>query len=65
MAKWEEKRINDLGKVSRGRSRHRPRDDKFLYDGAYPFVQTGDVKSAEFYLTKYSQTSDLWTVICN
>lgn len=56
MAKWGEKRINDLGKVSRGRSRHRPRDDKSLYDGIYPFVQTGDVKSAEFYLTKYSQT---------
>jgi len=55
---WEEKRycLTDLGTVKRGRSRHRPRDDKSLYGGEYPFVQTGDVKSANFYLTKYSQT---------
>ncbi|WP_313524678.1 restriction endonuclease subunit S [Anaerotignum sp.] len=56
MTKWEEKRINELGQVSRGRSRHRPRDDKSLYGGQYPFIQTGDVKAAEFYLNSYSQT---------
>lgn len=48
--------LTDLGSVKRGRSRHRPRDDNSLYGGEYPFVQTGDVKSANFYLTKYSQT---------
>lgn len=56
MEKWEIKRINELGGISRGRSRHRPRDDKSLYGGKYPFVQTGDVKATEFYLRNYSQT---------
>jgi type I restriction enzyme S subunit len=53
---WEEKRLDDLGLVARGRSRHRPRDAAHLYDGPYPFVQTGDVKHADLYLTSYSQT---------
>ena len=56
MGEWKIKRINQLGEISRGRSRHRPRDDKSLYGGEYPFVQTGDVKASEFYLSKYSQT---------
>lgn len=56
MDKWEIKRIDELGMISRGRSRHRPRDDKSLYGGKYPFVQTGDVKASEFYLRKYTQT---------
>jgi type I restriction enzyme S subunit len=54
--RWEEKRLDDLGLVARGRSRHRPRDAAHLYDGPYPFVQTGDVKHADLYLTSYSQT---------
>jgi len=54
--KWEEKPLDELGLVARGRSRHRPRDAAHLYDGPYPFVQTGDVKHADLYLTSYSQT---------
>jgi type I restriction enzyme S subunit len=27
-----------------------------LYGGPYPFIQTGDVKAANFYVTEYSQT---------
>jgi type I restriction enzyme, S subunit len=49
-------KLNDLGSVGRGKSKHRPRDDKSLYGGVYPFIQTGDVKAANFYLTNYSQT---------
>ena len=48
--------LDQLGTVSRGRSRHRPRDDAFLYGGPYPFVQTGDVKHAGLYLHDYDQT---------
>jgi type I restriction enzyme, S subunit len=48
--------IDDLGMLDRGRSRHRPRDDKSLYGGIYPFIQTGDVKHAPFYINNYSQT---------
>jgi len=53
---WTTKKLDELGFVGRGKSRHRPRNDVSLYDGGYPFVQTGDVKAAELYLSKYSQT---------
>ena len=48
--------LDKLGTVSRGRSRHRPRDADFLYGGPYPLVQTGDVKKAGLYLRDYEQT---------
>ncbi len=53
---WELKSIDQLGYVSRGRSRHRPCDAAHLYGGPYPFIQTGDVKHANLYVTDYSQT---------
>ena len=49
-------RLDVLGLVGRGKSRHRPRNDPSLYEGPYPFVQTGDVKEADLWLTQYSQT---------
>ena len=62
--------LDKLGTVSRGRSRHRPRDAGFLYGGLYPLVQTGNVKRAGLYLRDYEQTyseaglaqSKLWPV---
>lgn len=56
LQKWDKVKLSELGSVDRGRSRHRPRNDASLYGGTYPFVQTGDVKSANFYITSYSQT---------
>jgi len=53
---WVPKRLNELGFVGRGRSRNRPRDDASLYGGAYPFIQTGDVKAADLYITNFTQT---------
>jgi type I restriction enzyme, S subunit len=53
---WSARRLDQLGHVSRGRSRHRPRDAAHLYDGPYPFIQTGDVKHAGLYLTEYQQS---------
>ncbi|NLN59754.1 MAG: restriction endonuclease subunit S [Deltaproteobacteria bacterium] len=53
---WKLKSLDELGFVSRGRSRHRPRDAAHLYGGPHPFVQTGDVKHAGLYLTNYTQT---------
>jgi type I restriction enzyme S subunit len=55
--KWDEKGLDELGLVARGRSRHRPRDAAHLYGGPFPFVQTGDIKRADLYLTTYSQSS--------
>lgn len=54
--KYTELTLEQLGSIARGRSRHRPRNDQQLYDGNYPFIQTGDVKEAGLYITKHSQT---------
>ncbi|MDD4059464.1 MAG: restriction endonuclease subunit S [Kiritimatiellae bacterium] len=53
---WKTAKLDELGFVGRGKSRHRPRNAAFLYDGPYPFFQTGDIKAANFYLTEYTQT---------
>jgi len=53
---WEMKSLDELGFVSRGKSRHRPRDAAHLYGGPYPFIQTADVKHSNLYITSYSQT---------
>lgn len=53
---WTWVTLRDLGELRRGRSRHRPRDDPRLYGGAYPFVQTGDVKHSGGFVRSYSQT---------
>ena len=53
---WAPRRLDQLGYLSRGRSRHRPRDAPHLYEGPYPFIQTGDVKHAGLYITDYVQT---------
>lgn len=54
---WEEKTLKEIASIfGRGKSKHRPRNWKGLYNGAYPFIQTGDVRNANKYLTNYSQT---------
>lgn len=53
---WEKKKIKHVSKVFRGKFTHRPRNDESLYDGQYPFIQTGDVARATKYITEYSQT---------
>lgn len=56
VANWKPAKLDELGFVGRGKSRHRPRNAAFLYGGRYPFFQTGDIKAANFYLTEHSQT---------
>lgn len=66
---WNTAKLDQLGSVGRGRSRHRPRNDPSLYGGDFPFVQTADIASANYYIESYSQTynekgleqSKLWT----
>lgn len=53
---WKKYKLGELGKLARGKSKHRPRDAAFLYGGPYPFIQTGDIKSANHKVYKYSQT---------
>ena len=49
-------KLEDLGFLGRGKSRHRPRNDASLFGGKYPFIQTGEVKAAEFYINSYEAT---------
>ena len=53
---WRAFKLDQLGFVGRGKSRHRPRNDPRLYGGQYPFFQTGDVKAAELYLHQHEAT---------
>jgi type I restriction enzyme S subunit len=50
------RKLNEVGSVNRGKSKHRPRNAPELYGGPYPFIQTGDVKAANFFITTYKQT---------
>ena len=52
---WSTKKLIELGDFSRGKSRHRPRNDKKLFNnGKYPLIQTGDIKSSNLYVKKHS-----------
>jgi type I restriction enzyme S subunit len=56
-AGWAEKKLIQIAKVfGRGKSRHRPRNEPKLYGGRYPFIQTGDISSANHWIVSYSQT---------
>ena len=56
MSEWKKVSLSEMGIVSRGKSKHRPRNDTRLYGGRYPFIQTGDIGAAGLYVTDYSQT---------
>ena len=53
---WEVKALKYCTKIFRGKFTHRPRNDERLYDGDYPFFQTGDVARAGKYLSEFRQT---------
>jgi len=54
---WEKKKLQDVAKVfGRGKSKHRPRNWEGLYGGDYPFIQTGEVRNANKYISSYIQT---------
>jgi type I restriction enzyme S subunit len=54
---WVEKRLTEISQeFGRGKSRHRPRNEPKLYNGPYPFIQTGDISNADHWLTDYTQT---------
>lgn len=55
-AHWEVQRVKQTAQVLRGKFTHRPRNDPSLYDGPYPFIQTGEVARAEKSITSYRQT---------
>ncbi|MBK5240246.1 restriction endonuclease subunit S [Clostridium sp.] len=53
---WQKKELSELGELSRGKSKHRPRNAPELLNGSYPLIQTGDISKAGLYLKEYHQT---------
>lgn len=54
---WRRTDLVNVAEIQRGRSKHRPRNDKSLYGGVYPFVQTGDIRDAAGgYIKNHTQT---------
>lgn len=54
---WRISNLKDLGVFSRGVSKHRPRNDKKLFEnGNYPFIQTSDVKNSTLYIENHNQS---------
>jgi type I restriction enzyme S subunit len=55
--KWEKKTLAQISTTfGRGKSKHRPRNWEGLYGGKYPFIQTGDIRNCNHFITEYSQT---------
>ena len=54
---WKQKTLEEIAMIfGRGKSKHRPRNEPKLYGGKYPFIQTGDIRNADHFITEYSQT---------
>lgn len=53
---WMWTKLPQLGYLSRGKSRHRPRDAAHLYGGKYPFIQTCDIAQSGGRITSHRQT---------
>jgi len=53
---WDVRRVKQIARIARGKFSHRPRNDPSLYNGAYPFIQTGAVAQASKFITSYTQT---------
>lgn len=54
------RRIKSISKILRGKFSHRPRNDERLYNGEFPFIQTGEVSQADKYINNYRQTLNEW-----
>ena len=52
---WKYHYLAYAGDLGRGKSKHRPRNDKRLFGGPYPFFQTSEVKAQEI-ISSYTQT---------
>lgn len=53
---WRWTKLPETGEMSRGKSRHRPRNAPFLLGGSYPFIQTGDIAQSGGQVTSHKQT---------
>ena len=52
---WKWVRLQQIGELSRGKSKHRPRNDVRLFEnGTFPLIQTGDVARADKLIKEYN-----------
>lgn len=52
---WKWVRLQSVGELSRGKSKHRPRNDTSLYEGGgWPFIQTGDVAQTDYLISTWN-----------
>ena len=56
MSEWVELKLTDVGSLQRGKSKHRPRYAFHLYNGKYPFIQTGEVRESRKYISEFKNT---------
>ena len=56
MSEWQTYKLREVGTLQRGRSRHRPRYAFHLFNGPYPFIQTGEVREARKYISTFENT---------
>jgi type I restriction enzyme S subunit len=52
---WRWVKLPETGEMTRGRSRHRPRNEPSLFGGPYPFIQTGDIAQSCGRITTHKQ----------
>ena len=53
---WQLPQLKQVTRILRGKFAHRPRNDPSLYGGPYPFIQTGDVATANKIIKDHRQT---------
>jgi type I restriction enzyme S subunit len=53
---WSWVTLPETGEMSRGKSKHRPRNAPHLFNGEYPFIQTGDISQSNGLITQHRQT---------
>jgi type I restriction enzyme S subunit len=53
---WVWASLSQIGWLDRGRSKHRPRNDPYLFGGPFPFIQTGDIRDADTYVNQASSS---------
>jgi len=54
--KWALSKLDKVGTLERGKSKHRPRNAPELLGGKDPLIQTGDVANSNGYIKQYTQT---------
>jgi type I restriction enzyme, S subunit len=53
---WDIVEFGSIGKLDRGKSKHRPRNAPELLGGNHPLIQTGDIANCDGHIRKFNST---------